>query len=70
MAKQSLIEAFEVEPRKLEIKDVKDYDIFPNKELLENLRSKIIQDLIDNNIPENTTLDQYINDEIDNVLED
>ena len=68
MAKQSLIEAFEVEPRKLEIKDVKDYDIFPNKELLENLRSKIIQDLIDNNIPENTTLDQYINDEIDTCL--
>ncbi len=68
MAKQSLIEAFEVKPKKLEIKDVKDYDIFPNKELLDNLRSKIIQDLIDNNIPENSSLEQYINDEIDACL--
>ena len=68
MAKQSLIEAFEVQPRKIEIKDIKDYDIFPNKELLDNLRSKIIQDLIDNNIPDNTSLEQYINDEIDNCL--
>lgn len=68
MAKQSLIEAFEVQPKKIEVKDVKDYDIFPNKELLDNLRSKIIQDLIDNNIPDNASLEQYINDEIDSCL--
>ena len=68
MAKQSLIEAFNVKPRKLDTKAVKDYDIFPDKDLLDKLRSKIIQDLIDNNIPEDKMLEQYINDEIDEVL--
>lgn len=68
MTKQSLIEAFNVKPRKLDTKAVKDYDIFPDKELLDKLRSKIIQDLIDNNIPEDRMLEQYINDEIDEVL--
>ena len=68
MAKQSLIEAFNVKPKKIDIRDVKDYDIFPDKSLLENLRSKIIQDLIDNNIPEDASLEQYINDEIDQTL--
>ena len=68
MAKQSLIEAFNVKQRKLDAKMVKDYDIFPDKELLDSLRSKIIQDLIDNNIPEDKMLEQYINDEIDKML--
>lgn len=68
MAKQSLIEAFNVKPRKLDTKAVNDYDIFPDKDLLDKLRSKIIQDLIDNNIPEDKMLEQYINDEIDEVL--
>jgi len=68
MAKQSLIEAFNVQPKKLDAKMVNDYDIFPDKELLDSLRSKIIQDLIDNNIPENKMLEQYINDEIDEAL--
>lgn len=68
MTKQSLIEAFDVKPRKLDTKAVKDYDIFPDKDLLDKLRSKIIQDLIDNNIPEDKMLEQYINDEIDEVL--
>ena len=68
MTKQSLIEAFNVKPRKLDTKAVKDYDIFPDKELLDKLRSKIIQDLIDNNIPADRMLEQYINDEIDEVL--
>ena len=68
MAKQSLIEAFNVKPRKLDAKMVNDYDIFPDKELLDSLRSKIIQDLIDNNIPEDKMLEQYINDEIDKML--
>ena len=45
MAKQSLIEAFNVKPRKLDTKAVNDYDIFPDKDLLDKLRSKIIQDL-------------------------
>ena len=68
MSKKSLIEAFNVEPRQFEVKDIKDYDIFADKELLDNLRSNIIQDLIDNKVPDNISLEQYINDEIDKNL--
>lgn len=67
--KTSLTQAFNVKPKHLDLKDVKDYDIFPDKSLLEKLRNKIIQNLIDENIPHDKMLEQYINDEIDNVLE-
>ena len=69
MAKKSLIEAFDVKVHNNVIKDVKDYDIFKDKSLLDSLRSRIIQNLIDENIPDNTMLEQYINDEIDETLE-
>ena len=69
MSKQTLIEAFEVKPRSLNVNDVKDYDIFPDKSLLDKLRNNIIENLIDNKIPEDTSLEKYINDEIDNTLE-
>lgn len=69
MSKKTLVEAFEITPKTLSIKNVKDYDIIPDKELLDSLRNKIIQNLIDNNIPDNKLLDQYINNEIDDVLE-
>ena len=68
MKKNSLIEAFNVKPQVTPLKDMRDYDIFPDKKLLESLRSKIIQNLIDENIPENTMLEQYINNEIDQTL--
>ena len=63
-----LIEAFDVKQKNIPIQDIKDYDIFPDKKLLDNLRSKIIQDLIDNNIPDDVVIDKYINDEIDKNL--
>ena len=68
MTKQTLTEAFNVKPRNTKIKDIRDYDIFPDKKLLDNLRSKIIQNLIDENIPSDTMLEQYINDEIEGAL--
>lgn len=68
MKKQTLTEAFNVKPKTTMIKDMRDYDIFPDKKLLESLRSKIIQNLIDENIPEDTMLEQYINDEIEGTL--
>ncbi len=69
MTKKSLMEEFNVKPSKLDIKDVKDYDVFPDKGLLDEFRKKIIQNLIDENIPSDKMLEQYINDEIDRVLE-
>ena len=68
MSKQSLTEVFNIKQKVKEITDIKDYDIFPDKKLLDNLRSKIIQKLIDNNIPENQMLDEYINNEINESL--
>ena len=48
MAK-SFVEEFEVDNSEENYNDLPDYDIFKNKELLDNLRNKIIQNLIDNN---------------------
>ena len=38
MNKISLTEAFNVQKKPTQFKDLKDYDIFPDKKLLENLR--------------------------------
>ncbi len=70
MANKTLIEAFNIDKKVMPKVEIKDYDVFPDKVKLEELRSKIVQNLIENNIPKNVSLDQYINDEIDETLED
>lgn len=68
MAK-TLTEAFEVKNKSYSpLDDVVDYDIFANKALLEELRTKIVQNLIEENIPSNDLLEDYINSEIDKAL--
>ena len=69
MNKRSLLEEFEITPKYSKIDDLKDYDILPDKNLLDKLRNKIIQNLIDNKIEEGTNLETYINNEIDTTLE-
>ena len=69
MNKRSLLEEFEITPKYNKTLNIKDYDIFPDKNLLDKLRNKIIQNLIDNKIEEDTTLETYINNEIDTTLE-
>lgn len=69
MNKKSLLEAFEITPKYNKVNDIKDYDIFPDKNLLDKLRNRIIQNLIDNKIEEESNLETYINNEIDNTLE-
>ena len=68
MAKKSLTEAFEVKPKNLTTSNVKDYEIFNDKSLLEELRVKIVQNLIEENIPNDESLEDYINNEIDGTL--
>ena len=68
MSKGSLIDAFEVKPASVKVNNISDYEIFQDKELLDSLRTKIIQNLIDENIPEDKLLEQYINDEIDKSI--
>ena len=68
--KNSLLNEFNARKKEVVVSDVKDYAVFPDKSKLDLLRSKIVQNLINNKIPENVSLEQYINDEIDETLED
>jgi len=69
-SKNTLLEEFGARKRENITVDVKDYAVFPDKEKLEVLRAKIVQNLINNQIPSNVSLEQYINDQIDETLED
>lgn len=68
--KNSLLNEFNVKKKEIIPVDVKDYAVFPDKVKLDALRTKIVQNLINNQIPENVSLEQYINDEIDETLQD
>ncbi|MGM9881919.1 MAG: CpaF family protein [Bacilli bacterium] len=69
MAKKTLTEAFDVKPKNVSsTEDVNDYEIFSDKKLLDDLRIRIVQNLIEENIPDDKLLDEYINNEIDNTL--
>lgn len=70
MSNGTLLNEFNVKKKEKEITLVKDYDVFADKAKLDELRTKIVQNLINNQIPQNVTLEQYINDEIDEVLQD
>lgn len=67
----TLLDEFNVKKKEhVVVEDVKDYNVIPDKEKLDALRANIVQNLINNQIPDNVSLEQYINDEIDSVLED
>jgi len=68
MARKKLIEVFDIKEQKVTSKPVADYEIFKDKELLDNLRNIIIANLLDDNIPDDKMLHEYINDEIDKAL--
>ena len=68
MAKKTLTEAFDVKPKETPKNGLKDYDIFGDKGLLDSLRTKIVQNLIEENIPDDGLLEDYINNVIDNTL--
>lgn len=63
--KSSLLEAFNIEKKKNDRVSLTDYEIFPDKKLLDTLRTKIIENLIDKEIPQDKLLQEFINDEID-----
>ena len=70
MAKKSLKEEFSyIDTIKSPVEEVSDYEVFKDKKLLDNLRSRIIQNIIDNKVPDQKDLNEYINDEIDKTLE-
>lgn len=69
MAKTSLIEAFNIEKKPTKITSVTDYDVFADKKLLDELRTKIVENLIDQEMPEDKFLSDFMNDEIDKTIE-
>ena len=69
MKKVSLIDAFEVKNSPLKVENINDYEIFSDKELLDKLRSKVIQNIIDNDKPNSKGLEDYINNEINESIE-
>lgn len=52
-----------------DVKIVSDYDTFKNKELLDELRNKIIQNLIDHRISNIKTMNEFVKDEINKTIE-
>lgn len=69
MKKNSLLEAFNIERKISKSNQVSDYEIFPDKKLLDDLRTRIVENIIDKEIPEEKLLNQFINDEIDATIE-
>ena len=66
---KTFVDEFEVKEEKYEFNDVPDYEAFSNKELLDELRNKIIQSLIDNNTNNEIGINSFVAKQIDNVLE-
>ncbi len=74
MKKNKWLEEFQVEDAENEQSykaeaNISDYDVFKDKDLLDKFRNMIIQELIDNQIPDEKLLTQYINEEIDRITE-
>ena len=59
MAK-NFIEEFEIKTETLTTNVSSDYDTFPNKILLDELRNKIIGNLIDNNIANTKDINTFV----------
>lgn len=66
---KSFIEEFQVNVKKNKYVETTDYETFPNKILLDELRNKIIQNLIDNHVDSNGVLDDFIKKQVDATIE-
>ena len=62
-------DVFEVNEKEAVYKNIADYDAFPNKVLLDELRIKIIENLIDNKLEDDETLKDYIYKQISESIE-
>lgn len=66
---KTLTEIFNFQNKNIEETPLTDYDVFPDKKLLEELRKKIIEHLIDKEVPEGRDMEEFINENIDECLE-
>ena len=67
MLKNKLLNEFGLKSEEIPENMVSDYETFQNKDLLDELRNKIIQNLIDNSMTGDTT-NEYVRDQIDKTL--
>ena len=67
--KQTLRDAFDIKIKQKKQNTLSDYEIFQDKKLLDKLRTEIVENLIDNEMPDDTSLNEWINGEIDKTIE-
>lgn len=65
----TLREAFDVKIKQNKVNVLNDYEIFKDKKLLDKLRTEIVEALIDNEMPQDITLTEWINQRIDKTIE-
>ena len=66
---RSFVEEFDVKEEDITIRDIPDYEAFTNKKLLDELRNKIIQNLIDDSDLKKLNNPSFVRKEIDKSLE-
>ena len=68
MKNKSLLTEYNVLDNDKGTKVINDYDVFSDKNLLDELRRKILENIIDNKVMNDKPKDEFINEEIDRVL--
>ena len=68
MKNRKLIDEFNINTDDNKLPYTSDYEVFRDKSLLDELRKKIIENIIDNKIANKDISENFINDEIDHVL--
>ncbi len=66
---RNFVDEFEVKLESASFQEIDDYDAFKNKHLLDELRNKIIQNLIDHNVTNVKSMDEFVKKEIDATIE-
>lgn len=69
MNEKKFVDEFNIDTEEYPAITINDYETFQNKKLLEELRNKIIQNLIDNNAINSSSMDDYVRTQIDKSLE-
>ncbi len=70
MKKTNWLNEFDIKDLALEQETAKtDYDVFEDKNLLDDFRNRIIQELIDNKIVNSDNVSRYINEEINRITD-
>lgn len=66
--KKKLTEVFEIEGEKESKRILTDYEVFEDKEMLDNIRNIIIEKIIDDNIKDDELIGEHINEEVEKIL--